>query len=198
LPAGSQYDDYVVLQPEGAGEIGLEGATQAIEAEIVGLRDKEEPGKYAHIWGTLFCDVPDYGGCQLVVTQVRYGPTLTEPEPVEAWEGAAGPGVGEWIELRFPGTLEAHSMGVDVGLDRDADIFYANNRIKRATFFFSNGEKVTLDFSDTRGLQVVPLVRAPGPNIETTSVRMVIDEVYPGSRYDDTCLAEIEVWGRAQ
>jgi hypothetical protein len=25
----------------------------------------------------------------------------------------------------------------------------------------------------------------------------VIEEVYPGSRYDDTCLGEIEVWGIA-
>lgn len=87
LPAGSQYDDYLVLQPEGAGEIGVEGANEAVEAEIVALRDKEEPGKYAHFWGALVCDVPDYGGCQLVVTRVRAGTTIADPEPVEAWEG---------------------------------------------------------------------------------------------------------------
>lgn len=38
---------------------------------------------------------------------------------------------------------------------------------------------------------------APGPNIKTISVRIGIDDVYLDSRYDDTCLAEIEVWGRA-
>ena len=26
----------------------------------------------------------------------------------------------------------------------------------------------------------------------------LIEEVYPGSRHDDTCLAEIEVWGTAK
>ena len=31
---------------------------------------------------------------------------------------------------------------------------------------------------------------------QTTSVRAVIDGVYPGSRYDDACLAEIEAWGK--
>jgi hypothetical protein len=86
-PDGAQYDDYLVLQPEGVGEIGVEGIDEAIEAEIVALRDKEEPGKYAHFWGTLVCDVPDYGGCQLLVTRLRYGQTFTDPEPVEAWEG---------------------------------------------------------------------------------------------------------------
>ena len=116
-----------------------------------------------------------------------------------AWvEGVSGSGVGEWLELQFPGTVEVHSIALDVGYDRDQDIFSANNRIKRATFIFSNGEQVTLDFSDSRGLQTIPLVRAPGPNVETTYVKVVIEEVFPGSKYDDTCLAEIGVWGRTR
>jgi hypothetical protein len=110
-------------------------------------------------------------------------------------EGVSGPGVGEWIQLDFPGTIEVWHVNLDVGYDRDDDVFYANNRIKRATLIFSNGEQVTLDLGDTRGIQTVPLARAPGPSIQTTFVRMVIEEVYAGSQYDDTCLAEIEVWG---
>jgi hypothetical protein len=39
------------------------------------------------------------------------------------------------------------------------------------------------------------MARAPGPNVETTSIRIIIDGVYPGTAYDDTCLVEIEVWG---
>ena len=113
-------------------------------------------------------------------------------------EGVAGPGAGEWILLTFPGTVEVWGIGLDVGYDRDADIFYANNRIKRATFILSNDEQITLGFSDTRGVQMIHLARAPGPNIETTYVKMVIEEVYPGSRHDDTCLGEIEVWGRTR
>ena len=37
------------------------------------------------------------------------------------------------------------------------------------------------------------MVRGPGPDVETTSVRVISEEVYPGTRYGDTCLAEIEV-----
>jgi len=89
LPAGAQFDDYLILLPEGAGEVGLTGADAAIEAEIERLRDKEEPERYAHFWGTFTCDVPDDGGCQLVVTRLRPegpGPSF-EPEAVEGWEG---------------------------------------------------------------------------------------------------------------
>ena len=60
------------------------------------------------------------------------------------------------------------------------------------------GQQVQLDFADERGVQLVPLARAPGPPIETTFVQVVIDEVYPGTTYDDTCLAEVEVWGQTR
>jgi hypothetical protein len=120
-------------------------------------------------------------------------------------EGVDGPGVGEWIMLTFPGTVEVYSIGIDVGYDRDEDdtlrspeVFTANNRLKRATLIFSNGEQIELTFSDSRGVQMIHLARAPGPNIETTFVKVVIEEVYPGSKYDDTCLAEIEVWGKTK
>lgn len=90
LPEGTQFDDYLALEPEGAGEIGVEGADPEIETEIKALHDKEEPWNYAHLWGTLTCDVPDYGGCQLLVTRVRpEGPEgpFFDPDPVEGWEG---------------------------------------------------------------------------------------------------------------
>jgi hypothetical protein len=86
-PHGAQFDDYLVLLPEGAGQVGIVGATETLEAEIVALRDVPEPGKMAHFWGTLTCEVPDYGGCQLVVTGLRCGAVATEPQPVEAWQG---------------------------------------------------------------------------------------------------------------
>jgi hypothetical protein len=79
-----------------------------------------------------------------------------------AWvEGVAGPGTNEWIELSFPGTIEVHSIRVDVGYDRDADIFAKNNRIKQVTLVFSNGEAIPLIFADKRGMQTMPLFVPP-------------------------------------
>jgi hypothetical protein len=86
LPEGSQFDDMVVLSPEGTGEFGLAGATPEIEAEIRTLRDSEGPNKYVHLWGMLSCDVEDYNGCQLLVDKLQYGATQTE-EDIEGWLG---------------------------------------------------------------------------------------------------------------
>jgi hypothetical protein len=87
-PEGAQFDDFVIILPEGeVGEFGIEGADESIEAGILTLRDHEEPGKYASFWGTLRCDVIDYGGCQLLATRIRSGIDITDPEPIEGWEG---------------------------------------------------------------------------------------------------------------
>jgi putative hemolysin len=87
---GAQFDDYVVVLPEGeVGEFGIEGTTDALNAQIVALRDRQEPGKFAHFWGSLHCDVMDYGGCQLLVDRLRVdGPgDFFEADPVNGWQG---------------------------------------------------------------------------------------------------------------
>ena len=124
--------------------------------------------------------------------------TVGDPHPIQIDCPPFLRRYGEWIQFSFPGTVEVHYINLDVGYDRDDDIFYANNRIKRVTFIFSSGEQIEMDLSDARGMQMIVLARAPGPSIETTFVKIVIEEVYPGSRHDDTCLAEIEVWGKTK
>jgi hypothetical protein len=100
--AGSQFDDYVVFLPKGAGEVGIRGSDENLEAEIVALRGSEDPGKVAHFWGTLACDVPDYGDCQLLVTRVRSGTDVTGPEPVMDLQGKMyGFGGGVQFDDRF-------------------------------------------------------------------------------------------------
>jgi hypothetical protein len=84
---GSEYDDYVSLMPEGAGEVGIAGATEDIEAEIQGLRDATGVNETALFWGSLTCEIPDYGGCQLLVEQVHYG-QFQKRDEVTAWQGA--------------------------------------------------------------------------------------------------------------
>ncbi|MCJ7660426.1 MAG: hypothetical protein MUO67_14860 [Anaerolineales bacterium] len=86
LPQGSQYDDFVILSPEGTGEFGLTGATPEIEAEIRTLRDAEGANEFVHLWGSLSCEVVDYNKCQLVVDKLQYGANYSE-DTVASWVG---------------------------------------------------------------------------------------------------------------
>lgn len=94
LPVGSRYDDRLVLA-NGAGEIALEGATPELQARIADLRDREEPGRFAHFWGRLTCGVPDVGGCQLLVSRIHAGSETAEVDPVSGWEGTLVSNPGE-------------------------------------------------------------------------------------------------------
>lgn len=121
-PEGAQFDDYVVILPEGnVGEFGIEGAGEALEDQIVALRDREQPGKYAHFWGTLTCDVPDFGGCQLLVTRIHVdGPgEFPETDLVEGWTGTIVP--LSYEEPGAPQPDDAFTLGgpypVQYGLD---------------------------------------------------------------------------------
>lgn len=170
-------------------------ATEArhIEADRVEMLSEAAPEArdltpFAEVTTSSYLPADRYG---------TYGPyAAVDGSKETAWvEGISGAGTGEWIELTFPGAVELRTLALDVGYDKSADLFAKNNRLKRATVVFSSGEQVTIDFDDTRGLQEFAMDRAPGPNPETTSLRIIIEEVYSGTTYDDTCLAEVEVWG---
>jgi len=107
-------------------------------------------------------------------------------------ENASGPGIGESITLRLPTTHIVTRIGMDVGYDRDERIFFRNSRVRRVHLVFSDGTTYTPpDFRDTRGMQSFNI-----PAIRTETVTVVIDNVYLGDKYpDDTCVAEIELWG---
>jgi putative hemolysin len=67
--AGAQYDDYVERQD--LGQIiyfGIDAIDPAIQAQIKALRNS---GKIAHLYGTLFSNVPDFNGSQIQVKRIE-------------------------------------------------------------------------------------------------------------------------------
>jgi len=87
LPGDSQYDDFVVLQPAGTGELGIQGSTAELESEIRSLRDADPPNDSVLIWGTLNCPADDYNSCRIDVDRLQYGPVHTSGEIVDGWVG---------------------------------------------------------------------------------------------------------------
>jgi len=68
---GAQYDDYFERQDMGGAiNFGIDSLDPAIIAQIEELRDS---GKIVHIYGTLFSNVPDYNGSQVLVNRLVVG-----------------------------------------------------------------------------------------------------------------------------
>ena len=123
---------------------------------------------------------------------VRYDPgNALDRNPATAWvEGAIGPGVGEQLVLTFPRPVTLVRLGFDIGFDRDDRIFAANNRVRSAKLLFSDGSVQRVEFLDQRGMQYPSFA-----GVTTSKLTVVIDAVYPGTKYDDTCIAEVQIWG---
>ena len=65
---GAQYDDY--FERHDLGQIiyfGIDAVDPAVQAQIKTLRDS---GKIVHLYGTLFSNVPDYNGSQILVERL--------------------------------------------------------------------------------------------------------------------------------
>ena len=66
---GAQYDDY--FERQDLGQIiffGIESLDPTVQAQIKALRDS---GKIVHLYGTLFSNVPDYTGSQVLVDRIE-------------------------------------------------------------------------------------------------------------------------------
>lgn len=68
-PPGSQYDDYFERQDLGGSiYFGIDSMDPEVNVQILSLRDS---GKIVHLYGTLFSNVPDYNGSQVLVDRIE-------------------------------------------------------------------------------------------------------------------------------
>ena len=119
--ANPEFTNKLVLMPEGSGEINLRGSTAKLEKEIDALRYQEEPGKYAHFWGSLICAENESRNCHLQVSRLRYGANATDPEPIQAWEGSlstasfnSGDSIVFTLNGTYPIQYSVHSYDADI------------------------------------------------------------------------------------
>lgn len=106
-------------------------------------------------------------------------------------EGVTGSGIGEWLLFELAEPIALAELRINVGFDSTAELFFGNNRVAQATVVLDDGERISAEFADQRGLQAVIFDQ---PRL-TQSVQIIIEAVYAGNLYDDTCIAEVELWG---
>ena len=100
-------------------------------------------------------------------------------------------GEGAWIELRFPEEIPIEGFEVWGGSHNPeypefGDIYPLNNRVKKGVCEFSDGSTLNFELKDVDNWQVV-IFDEP---IKTKSIRLRINEVYKGDKWDDLCIAE--------
>ena len=121
------------------------------------------------------------GGNSILFTSDEYLPWA---------EGAAGNGIGEWFEIE----TESEAWPVDFLLVSNGyvdftrpELFRQNGRIRRMRIDIpEHSMSFEAELADTPQFQEVRLPRRIGDG--DTIIRLTVLAVYPGSRWEDTCL----------
>lgn len=100
-------------------------------------------------------------------------------------------GVPQVLTLSFPEVTKLGTVGIVGGYARDEKIFLQNNRLKTVEVWYDDLPEAVdeLHFEDTYGMQFFDLTQE-----EAQTVKFKIMETYPGSKYTDTCVAEVDLW----
>lgn len=130
---------------------------------------------------------------------------VIDNDPATSWvEGVSGNGNGEYIKIynyyaenKFYGFCSIEKIGIINGFAENERLFFENNRVRTIRLDYSNivnGEWIEssaiITFEDTMDMQYYTF----SSPVISDSFKVSILEVYPGSKWDDTCIAEFKIF----
>ena len=119
-----------------------------------------------------------------------YGATkMTDLNPSTSWqESESGGGEGSTIDITLDEVSGLNGISFMLGSHRSEENYGKNNRPKTLAITI-NGESCDYSFEDTFCWHTIVFDKT----IETDAVHIEIKEVYKGSKWDDTCIAELRL-----
>lgn len=119
----------------------------------------------------------------------RYDPSnMFDGDPATAWvEAEEGDGLGETIMMDFGRDRSLAGFELSNGYDKDQRTWSNNSRIRQLEIATADGQTFMLDLPDQRGSNRFDFQ----PALRTSSLKMTIRAVYPGSRFKDTAISEL-------
>ena len=112
-----------------------------------------------------------------------------ENEGFAAWvEGRSGDGIGEGLDFELKQAAPVAKIAIRPGYGKTEDLFKANNRPKIVTITLDDEYTFDAELQDIDEQQLIPL---PGYVKPVKKVSLRIKEVYHGSRYQDTAIADV-------
>lgn len=102
-------------------------------------------------------------------------------------EGVEGDGIGQTVTVNFESRVKINTLNIVNGYNKTYDLYQKNNRVKKVTLIFDDGSEETVELKDSFNIsQSISFTEK-----QTKTVKVRIDEVYKGTKYEDTCLTEM-------
>ena len=96
-------------------------------------------------------------------------------------------GIDEWVEFTFFEPLNLKEILIHNGYGKSESLYYANNRVKTLEIVINGSEKKELKLFDNFKLEAYQL------KVDHVSrIRLIIKDIYRGTKYQDTGLTEIQ------
>ena len=108
-----------------------------------------------------------------------------------SWQdGIDGEGVGEWLHYNFDRSYNVRYVTLKMGNWRNQENYDLNSRPKDITVWFG-GQSYQVTIPDGKTEYCLEL----SGDISCSEMYLRIDSVYAGTKYDDTCISEVGIYG---
>jgi hypothetical protein len=114
-----------------------------------------------------------------------------------AWVAGKNGGIGESVALTLTRPQHVDQIGIIPGYSKSKELYFANNRIRELEIVVNDNKTITAALDDEyisfgadsyKGYQLINLGSYSG---DAKSIKLRIKKVYPGSKYNNTCIGEI-------
>lgn len=118
-------------------------------------------------------------------------PMMMFDENIETnWqEGVDGPGLGEWVDTKFSQESGIKYLTFKLGNWKTSRYYYGNNKPSKMTITVGEFSQ-QIEFPDEWTEFCLEFSRP----CQADGIYMTIDEVYPGTDWDDTCITDMRVF----
>ncbi len=123
--------------------------------------------------------------------EIRYDPeNIRERWAENAWsEGAAGPGVGAWLDITPEVPKPLLAIHLRPGYQKEkGNLFKANARPKSIRIELNGAHRYDVEIPDREEQIEIPVTGYIEP---VRKIRLTFTEVYPGDQYQDLCITSL-------
>jgi hypothetical protein len=116
---------------------------------------------------------------------------LVDGNLTTAWvEGVDGQGIGEYVIFELDDIYRVKGFDIYPGYHKKYSLFQKNSRPREIMVEFSDGTSETYWMSDSMEKQTFVFDEEK----KTDFIKVIIKDVYPGSKYKDTVISEIRFY----
>ena len=114
-----------------------------------------------------------------------------------AWVAGKNGGIGESLTLTLKKPVHVSEIGIIPGYAKSKKLYFANNRVQELEIVVNGNHVVKASLPDEyisfgpysyKGYELIDLGDYPG---DARTITLTVKKVYPGSKYNDTCISEV-------